>query len=72
MTRSEFFQAAGVPYRSEPCTFVTARQGIRPVDLLPQDNFILLKPGAVVFTPETAIFFSPSKKRGKTIKSKQI
>ncbi len=70
MTRNEFFQLAGVPYRSEPCTFVTSRQGIKPIDLLPEDNYILLKPGAVIFTPETAIHFSPSKKRGKTIKSK--
>jgi hypothetical protein len=65
MIRSEFFQAAGVPYRSEPCTFVTARQGIRPIDLLPQDNFILLKPGAAIFVPMDAVIYSPSKKRGR-------
>jgi hypothetical protein len=65
MTRNEFFQAAGVPYRSEPATFVTSRAGIRPIDLLPGDNYICQKPGTAIFVPMDAVIFFPSKKRGR-------
>lgn len=64
MTRKEFFQLAGVPYRSEPCTFVTSRKGIKPIDLLPEDNYICQKPGTAIFVPMDTVFYSPSKKRG--------